>query len=147
MCTDKVLTVKKLYKELDAKERRQVLNTVLWDVLSRVQSRVKQQQYDYIISYLDKCCCNVVVTPRGKNSNVLITDEEYNQLVTDFGQAVVDKAIDHLSDRLLTKYRNRVTTHYAACRVFCEAQQRYDAKHDKQQQPSDNDNLGRMARL
>lgn len=144
MCTDKVLTVKKLYKELDAKEKRQVLNTVLWDVLSRVKSRVKQQQeYDYIISYLDKCCCCNVVS-RGKNSNVLITDEEYNQLVTDFGQAVVDKAIDHLSERLLTNYRNRVTTHYAACRVFCEAQKRYDAK---QQQPSDNDNLGRMARL
>ena len=143
MCTDKVLTVKKMALELNSSEKRKVLNALLWDFLARARAK-QQQYYNYINNYLDNCICCCI--SRGKNNNVFIQDNDYRTLVAEFGQTIVDKAIDHLSEKLLTGYR--VTKHLTACRVFCESQQRYEVKHNKSnQQLNTGDQIDRMARL
>lgn len=124
MCTDKVLYVKKLYKELDARERRQVLNAVLWDAV-----RANNTHYNYINNYINNNCVgiNARANARGKHDNVFIGDEGYNKFVTEFGQDFTNRIIDQMSDKIKAGYMSK--DHAVTFRSFAEAQKRFDTRH------------------
>lgn len=124
MCTDRVLHVKKLLRELNAREWHQVFNSMLWDA-----TRANNTHYKYINNYIkyNSVSFNAHADTRGKHSNVVIPDDDYKQFVAEFGQEFTDKVIDQLSDKIKAGYMSK--DHAVTFRVFAEAQQRFDVRH------------------
>lgn len=120
MCTDKVSAVKKMVLELDARGKRQVFNALLWDLV-----RADNTQYKFVKDYLEKSS-SVCYNARGKHNNVFIADEDYNQIVAEYGAEFVARVVDQLSDKLKTGMPTK--DHAVSLRIFCDAQKRHDGK-------------------